>query len=295
MITVAGALLFIIGASGLAFAFWWARVVAAHPPAGTKNPSFIHLALGFVTNFFDTLGIGSFATTTAVFKMLRLVPDERIPGTMVVGHGLPVVVQGLIFIAAVKVESDVLLSLTVALILGAWLGAGVVSKLPRRKIQIGMGVALVSAAVFMTMSQIGLFPSGGEALGLPIDRLLFATAVTFVLGILIMLGIGHYAPCLVLLSLLGMDPRAAFPIMMGGGALAAMVGGARFVSTGRYDLRAALGLAGGGIPAVLFAGLVVKSLPLDALRWLVVVVVLIAAVTMLRSAFAPTGADTRLS
>jgi uncharacterized membrane protein YfcA len=289
MITVAGALLFIVGASGLAFASYWSRLVAAHPPTGPRRPSFLLVVLGFVTNFFDTLGIGSFATTTAVFKMMRLVPDEKIPGTMVVGHGLPVVVQGLIFIAAVKVESDVLLSLTAALILGAWLGAGMVSKLPRRRIQIGMGVALVSAAIFMTMSQIGLFPSGGAALGLPFGRLLFATAVVFVLGILIMLGIGHYAPCLVLLSLLGMDPRAAFPIMMGGGALAAMVGGARFVSTGRYDLRAALGLVSGGIPAVLLAGLVVKSLPLDALRWLVVVVVLFAAGTMLRSAFAPDG------
>jgi uncharacterized membrane protein YfcA len=286
MITVAGALLLIIGAAGLVFAVYWARLVAAHPPPGPQRPSFLLVALGFVTNFFDTLGIGSFATTTAVFKMMRLVPDEKIPGTMVVGHGLPVVVQGLIFIAAVKVESAVLLSLTVALIVGAWLGAGMVSKLPRRKIQIGMGVALLSAAIFMTMSQVGLFPGGGDALGLPFDRLLFATAVVFVLGILIMLGIGHYAPCLVLLSLLGMDPRAAFPIMMGGGSLAAMVGGARFVSTGRYDLRAALGLVSGGIPAVLLAGLVVKSLPLDALRWMVVVVVLIAAGTMLRSAFA---------
>ena len=105
-----------------------------------------------------------------------------------------------------------------------------------------------------------------------------------VLGALLMLGIGNYGPCLVLLSLLGMDPRTAFPIMMSTGALVLVVGGFKFIETGRYDRRAALGLALGGIPAVLIAGLIVKSLPLGVLRWLVVTVVIYAAVSMLRSA-----------
>jgi uncharacterized membrane protein YfcA len=243
------------------------------------------LVIGFVSNFFDTLGIGSFATSTSAYKMLKMVPDENIPGTLIVGHGLPVVAQALIFIAVVQVDSAVLVSLIVALVVGGWLGAGIVSKLPRRPIQIGMGVALLSAAMFMAMSQIGLFPSGGTALGLPLPSLVLATAVTFVLGVLVMLGIGHYGPSLVLLSVLGMDPRAAFPIMMGSGALTAMIGGMRFISTGRYDLRAALGLACGGIPAVLIAGLIVKEMPIDTLRWMVVIVVIYAAFMMLSAAF----------
>ena len=283
MMTVEIALLVLLGASGVVFAGWWARA-AADSASGKALPSFTHIAIGFVTNFFDTLGIGSFATTTAAYKMLGLVPDERIPGTMIIGHALPVVAQALIFIAVVRLESTVLLSLIAATIVGGWLGAGIVSKLPRRRIQIGMGTALLAAATFMVMGQLGLFPSGGTALGLPPGRLMFAIAVNFVLGALIMLGIGNYGPCLVLLSLLGMDPRAAFPIMMGSGALVAMVGGVRFISAGRYDRRAALGLSCGGIPAVLVAGLLVKSLPLDVLRWMVVCVVVYAAFVMLRSA-----------
>jgi uncharacterized membrane protein YfcA len=140
----------------------------------------------------------------------------------------------------------------------------------------------------MAMSQLGWFPNGGTALGLPLPALVLAVLLNFVLGALLMLGIGNYGPCLVLLSLFGMDPRAAFPIMMSTGALVITVGGLKFMATGRYDARAALGLALGGIPAVLIAGLIVKSLPLGALRWLVVAVVTYTAVAMLRSA---RGAD----
>jgi uncharacterized membrane protein YfcA len=271
-------LLIVLAAMSVVFAVRWIRVVA------TRRPRLLHLAVGFVTNFFDTLGIGSFATTTTAYKVLRLVPDERIPGTMIVGHALPATGQALIFIAVVRVDSALLLSMVAASVVGGWLGAGIVSRLPRRPIQIGMGVALFAAALFMAMSQLGWFPSGGMAVGLPLPALVAAVALNFVLGALLMLGIGNYGPCLVLLSLFGMDPRAAFPIMMSTGALVIMVGGLKFMNTGRYDVRAALGLALGGIPAVLIAGLVVKSLPLDALRWLVVVVVTYAAVVMLRSA-----------
>ena len=203
---------------------------------------------------------------------------------MIVGHALPAIGQALIFIAVVNVDSTLLLAMVAASVVGGWLGAGIVSRLPRRPIQIGMGVALFAAALFMAMSQLGWFPSGGTARGLPLGALVLAVSLNFVLGALLMLGIGNSGPCLVLLSLFGMDPRAAFPIMMSTGALVITVGGLKFMDTGRYNVRAALGLALGGIPAVLIAALIVKSLPLDALRWLVVAVVTYTAVVMLRSA-----------
>ena len=87
-------------------------------------------AIGFLTNFFDTLGIGSFATTTSLFKFLRFVPDEKIPGTLNVGHALPTVVEAAIFITIVSVEPRTLLLLIVASVAGAWLGAGFVARLP---------------------------------------------------------------------------------------------------------------------------------------------------------------------
>ncbi|HEV7431539.1 MAG TPA: hypothetical protein VGN77_00745, partial [Steroidobacteraceae bacterium] len=171
-----------------------------------------------------------------------------------------------------------------AAVIGAWLGVGVVAKLPRRAIQVGMGAALLVAGALFAAKNANWLPGGGLELGLHGARLVFAIAVSFLLGALMMLGIGLYAPCLILVSLLGMNPLAAFPIMMGSCAFLMPIGGERFVRTGRYDARAALGLTLGGVPAVLIAVYIVKSMPMIWLRWLVVLVVVYAAILMLRSA-----------
>jgi uncharacterized membrane protein YfcA len=255
---------------------------------GPAPPTPFQIALGAVTNFFDTLGIGSYAPTTAVFKLKRMVPDERIPGTLTIGHTLPTVAQALIFISIVEVELATMITLIAAAVLGAWLGAGVVARWPRRKVQFGMGFALLAAAGLFIVKNLDemrgtpVFP-GGEAVGLQTTVLIGAAVASFVLGALMTIGVGFYAPCLIMISLLGMNPRAAFPIMMGSCAFLMPVASAKFLQAKKYSPRPALGLAIGGIPAVLVAALIVKSLPLTMLRWLVVVVVLYAAVTMIRS------------
>lgn len=262
---------------------WW-QLGRLRPSEGGARPSAIDLLTGFVTNFFDTLGIGSFAPTTAIFKLRARMPDENIPGTLNVGHTLPTVAEALIFISLVTVDALTLIGMIAAAVVGAWLGAGVVSRLPRRAVRFGMGVALLIAALLFLAANLEWMPAGGEALGLTGGALAFAIGANFVLGALMTLGIGLYAPCLILVSLLGLNPIAAFPIMMGSCAFLMPIGGMRFVRVGRYDLRAALGLALGGIPAVLLAALVVKSLPIVWLRWLVVVVVLYTATVMLSAA-----------
>ncbi len=255
--------------------------------AAKAAPAASQAALGFVTNFFDTLGVGSFAPTTSVFKLFRMVDDERIPGTLNAGHALPTVTQALIFIAAVGIDPTTLVTMIAASMLGAWLGAGTVARLPRRVIQVGMGVALLVAAALFVAKNLALIPGGGDALKLGGVLLAIGIGVNFLLGALMTLGVGLYAPCLILVSLLGMNPLAAFPIMMGSCAFLMSVAGLRFITAQRYDLRAALGL--GGIPGVLIAAFVVKELPTIWLRWLVVVVVVYAAVTMLRAASKPAG------
>ena len=283
------ALLLALVALALVFAAAWRRAVVALRARSARPeprwPTQVQTVIGFFTDFFDTLGIGSLATTTTAYKILHAVPDECIVGTMIVGHSLPVVVQAFIFLVAVQVDPVLLASLVAVSIVGSWLGAGVASRLPRRPIQIGIAIGLIAAALSMFMAQMGLFPAGGTALTLTPARWTIALVVNFLLGVLLMLGIGSYAPSLILFSLLGMDPLAAFPIMMTSGAMMAMVGALQFMKAGRFDSRAALGLTLGGIPGVLLAGLVVRSLPLSALRWMVVIVVLYAAATMLRSAY----------
>jgi len=265
---------------------WWVieRARRVQDPARSYRPGAEDCAVGFVTNFFDALGIGNFAPTTAYYKLRRRVADENIPGTLNVGHSLPVVVEALIFISAVTVDVTTLVTMIGAAVVGARLGVGVVARLPRRAIQLGMGAALLVGALLFAAKNTNWLPGGGAELGLHGGQLIFAVAVSFVLGALMMLGIGLYAPCLILVSLLGMNPLAAFPIMMGSCAFLMPVGGERFIRTGRYDVSAALGLMIGGIPAVLIAIYLVKSMPMVWLRWLVVIVVLYAAILMLRSA-----------
>src|SRR3954447_20786150 len=123
-------------------------------------PSFFELALGFVTCFFDTLGIGSFAPTTAALKLRHLVPDEKIPGTLNVGHTLPTIAQAFIFIAVVAVDLKTLVLMIGAAVLGSWFGAGFVAGAPRRKIQIGMGFALLAAAAVFLSQIFPPTPSG---------------------------------------------------------------------------------------------------------------------------------------
>jgi len=251
---------------------------------GLVMPTVLQIAIGFVTAFFDTLGIGSFATTTAVYKLRNMVPVKLIPGTLNVGHTLPTIAQAFIYTQIVPVESATLVLMIVAAVAGSWLGAGVVARWPRRKIQIGMGLALLGAAALMLMTALKLFPLGGNTLGLAGVRLGVGLAGNFVLGALMMLGIGLYAPCMILVYLLGMAPTAAFPIMMGSCAFLMPISSIRFVKTRSYHVQAALGLALGGLPAALIAALIVQSLPLDAVRWLVVCVVIYTAINMLITA-----------
>jgi len=271
---------------------WSAAVVAVRrsPPAApspatdARFPTLTEIGIGALTNFFDTLGIGSFATTTALFRFLRLVPDRIIPGTLNSGHTLPTVVQAFIYTTMVKVDVLTLFAFIIAAVLGAWLGAGIVASWPKRRVQIGMGAALLGAAALMLMTQLNLFPGGGDALGVRGRRLGIGVSVNFLLGALMSLGIGLYAPCMILVSLLGMNPTAAFPIMMGSCAFLMPVGSLRFIRERCYSLHAALGLAIGGIPGVLLAAYIVTSLPIYAVRWLVIVVLIYTALTMLRSA-----------
>ena len=289
-------LLTALGVLTAVFIAGWARAVAAarRVPAGSQTPatdarfpSGTQIGLGAGANFLDALGIGSFATTTAAFKFLKMVPDRIIPGTLNAGHTLPTIAQAFIFTAVIPVDILTLFSMIAAAVLGAWLGAGVVAGWPRQKVQFGMGAALLAAAVFILMRQLNLFPGGSDAIGVRGVTLAIAIIGNFVLGALMTLGIGLYAPCMILVSLLGMSERTAFPIMMGSCAFLMPVGSLRFIREQSYSLRAALGLAIGGVPGVLLAAYIVKSLPLYWVRWLVIVVVLYTAIMMLMASFTP--------
>jgi uncharacterized membrane protein YfcA len=238
---------------------------------------------GFVTNFLDTLGVGSFAQQTAIFKFFKLVDDRVIPGTLNVGNTLPTVCQAFIFMTAVEVAPLTLVCMAVAAPIGAALGAGVVSHWPRRKVELGLGVALLAVGLAILAGLLNWFPKGGEATGLTGWKLVLASAVSFGLGAVHTIGVGFYAPCMALVYALGMSPRVAFPIMMTSTAMLISAASLRFIKEKAHDRKACLNLAVFGVLGVLVAAYIVVSLPLTALKWVVLAVILYTSAVMLRS------------
>jgi uncharacterized membrane protein YfcA len=278
------ALLIMIGVGVLAYAAALMRVLGT----SSIRPRLEAVGLGAVVSFFDTLGIGCFAPTTAWFKFRKLVPDRLIPPTMLVGLTPTAMAESVIFLIllGVLVDPVLLFGCAFATMIGGLVGAPLVARARVWIVQLTVAVGLVLAAAAYAMTNLHLFPGGGTATGLPFAQTIVAVLASFGFGILANFGVGNYAPTLVMLSLMGMDPRLCFPIMAAGGSLMGAGASVRHINIGQVDLRIVLGLIVGGIPAVIVAAFVVKEMPLELLRWLVLVVVLYAATVMFRAAIA---------
>ena len=241
--------------------------------------------IGFIVNFFDVLGIGAFAPQTALLKFTKQTEDRVLPGTLNVANTLPVLIQAIIFITVIKVDPVTLLFMLLSAAAGAIFGAGIVSKLSEKKIRLTMGLALLITAGFMIAGKMEWIHGGGTDIGLSNGKLAIAVIANFMLGALMTAGIGLYAPCMALVYALGLSPLVAFPIMMGSCAFLMPPASIRFIREGAYNRKAALAMAIPGIVAVLIAALIVKSLPLDTLRWLVIMVILYTSAVMLNAYF----------
>ncbi len=246
------------------------------------------LGLGFVTDFLDTLGIGSFATTTAALRLFHLVDDEDIPGTMNVGHAIPTMLECIIFIILLggMIDLPTIVSMVIAGGIGAWFGAGVVSHLPRRTIQLGMAIALIVTAAFMAIRMLMNLSLTEGTIGFTGLALVIAVVGSLVIGSLTSLGIGNYAPTMAMTYMLGMNSKAVFPIMAASASLILPVAAYRFFRAGRFDKRVATGLAIGGIPGVLVAAYLITNLNLTYVKWIVVAVLLYTSATLFKAAMA---------
>ena len=276
------ALLIPLGLAIVFCAFFLTRAAIAERAAPRPEA----VLLGAVVSFFDTLGIGSFAPTTAWLKFRKLVPDRLIPPTMLVGLTPPAMAESVIFLIllGVKVDPVLLFGCAIAVLMGGLVGAPLVAQAKVWTVQLVVAIGLVLAAIAYAMTNLHLFPGGGTAASLPLGLTIAAIIANFGFGILLNFGVGNYAPTLVTLSLMGMDPRLVFPIMAAGAAVMGAGACVRHIQMGRMDLKVVVGLALGGVPAVLVAAFIVKTMPLGLLRWLVIVVVLYAAAVMGRAA-----------
>jgi uncharacterized membrane protein YfcA len=249
-------------------------------------PNLESLGLGAVVNFFDTLGIGSFAPTTAWLKFRKLTPDRLIPPTILVGLTIGAVMESIIFLLqlGVKVDPVLLAGCILACTTGGLMGAPLVHRTRVWIVQLIVAIGLSLAAIAYALTNLHWMPGGGMATSLPLMLTILAIAANFVFGVLLNYGVGNYAPTLVILSLMGMNPQLCFPIMAGAAALMGTSAGIRHINTRNLDLRVVMGLTIAGIPAVFAAAYLVIKLPIPLLRWMVFVVVLYAAAIMFHAA-----------
>lgn len=252
-----------------------------------KKHAIITAIIGFVANFLDTLGIGSFAPSSAAFKMTKSVDDVLVPGTLNVGDTVPVCVEAFLFFGFVEMDVLTLVLMLVASVLGSALMANVVSKFDRKKVRYALfvGLFLLATSVLMKVMNWGPFGTVGTAMSLRGIKLVIAVVGNFVFGALMSIGVGLYAPCMAMVLALGMDAGCAFPAMMGSCAyLMAFGNGPKFIAEGRYDMFASWMQAIFGACGVFVAYLFVESLSLNTLTKVIVVIVYFTAFLYLHNA-----------
>ena len=278
---------------GLVFVciLWLAIEIFIH---AKKNPTsrplkfnLIGFLIGLITDFGDTLGIGNFGTTTTLYRFTNYIPDERkLPGTLNAIQAIPTMTESFFFLTAVPVELTTLIPMVIAAVVGAYSGSRIVVRWETAMIQKVMAIALTITSLLMLANKMGwiaLIATDNSAYGLHGWLLVIGIVGNFILGVLMTAGVGLYAPCMVLVYLLGMKPIAAFPIMMLSCALLMPVASYNFIQEERVSYRGVFGFLIGGILGVYVAATFVKSLPMKVLTWLIVLVCLWTALQLYRS------------
>ena len=284
-------ILIIIGCLGILtfiFSIYLYKDLASHKYRLEKQTSFLITSIiGFITNFFDTLGIGSFAPLTALLRGFKQIQDKLIPGTLNVSVTIPVMIEAFVFITIIEVEKTTLFYMVLAAIIGSSFGAGIVSNLSEKLIQRIMGIALIITAFLMLSGQMEWIKElgVGKAIGLTGIKLIIAVLVNIALGAFQAAGIGMYAPSMALVYLLGMSPAVAFPLMMASSAFALPSASIRFIKEQAYNRKAAISITLSGIIGVLIAAFVVKSLDVYVLTWVVIIVIIYTGITLIKSGF----------
>ena len=284
-------ILIIIGCLGILtfiFSIYLYKDLASHKYRLEKQTSFLITSIiGFITNFFDTLGIGSFAPLTALLRGFKQIQDKLIPGTLNVSVTIPVMIEAFVFITIIEVEIITLFYMVLAAIIGSAFGAGIVSNLSEKLIQRIMGIALIITAFLMLSGQMEWIKElgVGKAIGLTGIKLIIAVLVNIALGAFQAAGIGMYAPSMALVYLLGLSPAVAFPLMMASSAFALPSASIRFIKEQAYNRKAAISITLSGIIGVLIAAFIVKSLDVYVLTWVVIIVIIYTGITLIKSGF----------
>ncbi|EGO63415.1 sulfite exporter TauE/SafE family protein [Acetonema longum] len=270
--------------SALIFLVYFVKDCITHKDEFGKEHTFLYSVIGFVTCVFDTLGIGNMATSMTAFRLTKSVKDEHLCGTGNVAFCITTIVEFILFVGLVKVDTLTLVSMIVVAIIGSLVGVSIATRWSIVTVRKVLGVALTAVAIVMACRNLNVGPFGQMGTATSLDGVSLALGLIgiFFLGALQTMGIGMFAPTMALVSMLGMSVTAAFPIMMGACSFVMPWCSIKFVKEGKYNRKASVILTITGVFGVLLAYYVIKSLPLTTLIWVVVCVLLYTSFTFFR-------------
>jgi uncharacterized membrane protein YfcA len=240
--------------------------------------------------FFSSFGISDFAVSTILYRKMKWLTDKRLPGTLNTQCVIPVAVMALAFISVIQVDIVTLSICIIAQVIGAYFGPRFVVKLTPRSIRIFMGTGLMIATLFILISKFHFIPSGGTAIALSHTKLAIAAGCLFVFGALNNIGIGSYAPTMMTIYALGMNPAVAFPIMMGAATFSVPIGSMEFIKYGQYSRKITLFAATFGVLGVLMGVYLINQLDVSLLQWIVAAILFYSGISMLIYEFKSTHA-----
>lgn len=235
-----------------------------------------------VIYFLSTFGISDFAISTALYPKMKWVTLKKLPGTLNTQCVIPVFVMSLAYITNISVGIKTLLVCIICQVVGAYIGPHFVVKLSERVIRNFVIAGLLIATFLILAGKLGWISSNGTANELYGWKLVLTGFLMFIFGALNNIGIGSYALTMATVYAMGMNPVAAFPIMMGGCTFSVSVGSMQFIKLDDYSRKITL-FSVFGIIGVLLAVFVVKSLNTSIIQWIVVVVLLYSAISLYRS------------
>lgn len=275
-------LLFVIIINGL-FAVTFIRDLIKNKGMFMKedgNPIVMAIS-SFIIFVLSTFGISDFAVSTVLYRKMKFVNDKKLPGTLNTQCVLPVAAMALIYISSIEVEITTLLVCIIAQVIGAYIGPRFVVKMNVTSIKKFISVGLIIAAVLILMGKFGVYPSGGEAVGLTGWKLVMLGVLSLLFGAFNNVGIGSYALTMATVYALGLNPAVAFPIMMGACTFSVPVGSMQFIKLDSYSRKITFFTSTFGVLGVIVAAYVVKSLNVGMLQWVVVIVLLYSAYNMI--------------
>jgi uncharacterized membrane protein YfcA len=231
--------------------------------------------------FFSSFGISDFAISTILYRKMKLLTDRVLPGTLNTQCVMPVAAMALAFISVIEIDIVTLSVCIISQIIGAYFGPRFVVKLSLKSIRIFIGVGLIITTIFILLSKFNLIPLGGTAIALSHTKLAIASLSLFIFGALNNIGIGSYAPTMVTIYMLGMNPAVVFPIIMGACTFSMPIGSMEFIKYGQYSRKITLFASTFGVLGVLIGVYFVNKMDVLMLQWVVAAILLYSGTSML--------------